>query len=208
VSDVLTINHGDGSYRIHNPGGRIGSKLVNGEPYERQLLCDVRALGLSGTAFDIGANVGNHTLWFAIACGLRVQAWEPCDTTRKILRSNIALNAPLGVRVHAWAAGAETGRGRLNSSMTIKLDRGKTPVYAIDDKVVVDDLAVVKVDVEGMEHLALAGMVDHLERCKPVVYAECHSDKAHKQVAGVLEPLGYGVDKQIQMGSLMERWRV
>lgn len=62
MSDVCTIDYGAGSYKINNPGGRIGSKLVNGEPYERQLLHDVRALALSGTAFDIGANVGNHTL--------------------------------------------------------------------------------------------------------------------------------------------------
>ena len=208
MPDVVTIEAFDRSYRIINPGeGRVASKLNNGEPYERKLLVDTHQLGVTGTVFDIGAHVGNHTLYYAAICGLKVHAWEPFGDSRRQLEANLALNPGLDVTVHPWAAGAETGRGRISGEMTIQLDRGDIPVHRIDDHLAIDDLAVVKVDVEGMEPHALTGMLGHLERCSPVIYTECHSRAAHAAVAEVLEPLDYQVDKTIQMGSTMERWR-
>lgn len=207
MGDVFTVHYEGGSYLLNDPGDEhVAAKVRIGEPYERKLLQDVRNLGLSGTVFDVGAHVGNHAVWFGVVCGLKVCAWEPDAGRRRALRANLKLNS-VRARVFAWAAGAETGRGRMNDAMEIKLNRGNLPVCAIDDKIVVDDLAVVKVDVEGMEHLVLAGMVDHLDRCSPVVYTECHSDEAHVKVAKILEPLGYTMDKRIVMGSTMERWR-
>ena len=208
MPEVVTIEAFGRSYRINNPGeGRVASKLNNGEPYERKLLVDTHQLGVTGTVFDVGAHVGNHTLYYAAICGLKVHAWEPFEDSRRQLEANLALNPGLDVTVHPWAAGAETGRGRISGEMTIQLDRGDIPVYRIDDHLAVDDLAVVKVDVEGMEPHALTGMLGHLERCSPVIYTECHSRAAHAAVAEVLEPLDYQVDKTIQMGSTMERWR-
>ena len=208
MPEILTIAGPNGaSYCIEDPGGRVGSKLRNGEPYERKLLHDVNNLRPTGAAFDVGAHVGNHSLWFAAVCGLKVHAWEPYPESLRRLRLNLALNPNLDITVHPWAAGAETGRGRISGGMTIQLDRGDIPVHRIDDHLAIDDLAVVKVDVEGMEPHALTGMLGHLERCSPVIYTECHSRAAHAAVAEVLEPLDYQVDKTIQMGSTMERWR-
>lgn len=206
--DIVTISHDDRTYRIINPGpgSRVGSKLARGEPYERQLLTDIRQHGFVGTAFDVGAHVGNHTLWLAAVCGLRVHAWEPFPASRKALRANLDLNPGLDVKVHAWAAGAADTRGRINGGMTIKLDRGKIPVKRIDDHLDVDDLAVMKVDVEGMEAEVLAGAVGHIERCRPVIYCEAHNRTASRKVAAVIEPLGYTSTRTIRMGSPMERW--
>lgn len=96
---------------------------------------------------------------------------------------------------------SRTDSGVLAPGGTIRTD-------LIDDRLHVEDLAIVKVDVEGHEARALAGMAGHLRRCKPVVYAEAHSPEASAAIGAVLRPLGYEVDRQIQMGSLMERWRV
>lgn len=220
VGDIVTISVDDRSYRIVNPGaGRVGSKLANGEPYERKLLQDVLRRQLSGVAFDVGAHIGNHTLYLAAICGLHVHAWEPHDRSRSMLEENLALNPTLDVTVHGWAAGAADGRGRFTDGMWIefdptrdgdklKLDRGGVPVHRIDERIDVENLAVVKVDVEGMEADVLAGMERHLTRCRPVVYAETHTDESKDSITKILHPIGYSITGTIRMGSTMTVWEV
>ena len=101
MSEVVTIEAFDRTYRINNPGeGRIGSKLNNREPYERKLLVDCYQLSRTGTVFDVGAHIGNHTLYFAAICGMEVHAWEPFADSRKQLEANLALNPGLAVNCH------------------------------------------------------------------------------------------------------------
>jgi FkbM family methyltransferase len=220
VGDVVTIESFGHFYRIVNPGpGRVGSKLANGEPYEKKLLQEIARQGFVGTAFDIGAHIGNHSLYLAAVCGLRVHAWEPFADSRAQLEQNLTLNPHLQVEVHSWAAGDRDTRGRFTSGMwlefdptrdgaAMKVDRGDIPVHRIDDHVQVDDLAVVKVDVEGMEAAALSGAIRNIERCRPVIYAEAHTASDHDSVADVLEPLGYVMTHTVRMGSPMDRWAV
>lgn len=218
MPDIVTIEAFGRSYRINNPGGRIGSKVEHGEPYERKLLTDIAQLGLTGTAFDVGAHVGNHSLFLAAVCGLRVHAWECHPSTAERFLDNLELNPTLNITLHTWAAGAVRGDAHLTPGRWVEFDPtrgdkgqiapgGPITVDRIDDRLNVDDLAVVKVDVEGTEHDVLAGMVGHLMRCRPVVYTETHSKRASRRVAEVLEPLGYRMDRGIHMGSTMERWR-
>lgn len=202
---TVTIHAHNRSYRIGNPGGRIGVKLAAGVPYERKLLEDVYRLDLQGAAFDIGAHVGNHSLWLAAVCGLKVHAFEPFPTALVELEANTARNPNLDVTVHPWAAGAEDSHGRFRGR-SIDTAGGDVPVHRIDDHLDVTDLAVVKVDVEGMEAAALQGAIRHLSRCLPVVYAEAHTVESTESVGAVLRPLGYRRTKTIRMGSPMDRW--
>jgi FkbM family methyltransferase len=220
AGDVVTIRSSDRQYRIVNPGpGRVGSKLEHGEPYERKLLQDIHGRGLSGSAFDVGAHIGNHALYLAAVCGFRVHAWEPHEASRLQLEANLALNPDLDITVHPWAAGDADTTGRFTSGMwlefdptrdgdALKLGRGDVPVHRIDDHLDVDDLVVVKVDVEGMEPDALAGMAGHLARCRPVVYSETHTRTSGRRTATVLGPLGYRPTATIRMGSPMTVWEV
>lgn len=214
----MTITAGDRSYRINNPGeGRIGSKLNMGIPYEAMMLEEVHNRGLEGAAFDVGAHIGNHTLWFAGICGLRTYAFEPFPASLLQLWDNLKLNPQLEVEVFDWAAGAEHTRGRFTSGMWIefdptrngdklKLNRGEVAVHPIDDMLDVEDLALVKIDVEGMEPDVLKGLARHLERSRPLVYAETHTRTAQAKTAAVMEPLGYSVTGVLKMGSPQVRW--
>jgi FkbM family methyltransferase len=208
TSEILTMSIAGCEYRIIDPGGRIGSKLVNGEPYEKRLLADIHGRGLSGVAFDIGAHVGNHSLFLAAVCGLTVCAFEPHPVSYRMLTENVALNPGIAVRTWQVAAGADWGRARFSGRMTLKLDRGNVPVAPLDVLITPRDVAVVKVDVEGMEPEALAGMRGHLARTHPIVYAETHNEVAHRRIAHVLEPLGYRHTNTIAMGSAMHVWEV
>ena len=89
---------------------------------------------------------------------------------------------------------------------TMKLERGEIPVHRIDDQLDVPDVAVVKVDVEGMEAQVLAGMTRHIETCRPVIYCETHTRLAQEQIRRILQPRGYRLDKVLQMGSPQHRW--
>ena len=216
---VCTISAYGRSYRIVDPGGRVGSKVIRGEPYERQLLVDVHQQARPGTALDVGAHVGNHTLYMAAITGLRVHAFECHAPTADRLRGNVELNPTLDIDVHDYALGSAKGTGSLTAGRWVEFDptrddnghldpddAGTVEVRVFDDEFHVDDLSIVKVDVEGTEAQVLVGMVDHLDRCSPLVYAETHSADAHDAIAAVLEPLGYSMTRGIQMGSLMERW--
>lgn len=204
-------------WRLHDPGGRLGRYLREGEPYELPLLDEIRRLGLRGSALDIGAHVGNHTLYLAIVCGLTVHAWEGDPQRAQAIRDNVELNADRfrvladRVVVYPYAAGAEPGAGRWAEGRLNSLVPGIGPldVRRVDDELALDDLTVVKIDVEGTEPDVLAGMYDHLRRCRPIVYTETHRHQDHDAQADLLEPLGYRMVRRFYpANAAMERWDV
>lgn len=215
--DIVTLTYHGQSYRINNPGeGRIGSKLNMGTAYELKLLEDAYELGLKGSVFDVGAHIGNHTLYFGAVCGLKVYAWEPYPDSLKQLYDNLALN-DLDVEVFDWAAGAQESRGKFTRGMwlefdpsrqgdKLKLERGEVPVHRIDDMIDIPDLALVKIDVEGMEPDVLMGMTRHIQRSRPVIYCETHNMKAQNRIESILGPFGYKLRRVINMGSPQHRW--
>jgi FkbM family methyltransferase len=192
-------------WNLELPAGKLGNKVKGGVPYEEKLLADIASERPAGTAFDIGAYFGNHSAFMAVVCGLRVHAFESDPDRAALLRRNVE---KLGVTVHEWAVGAERGHADwVEGHRARKLEPGEGPVLvaAIDDVLDVTGLAVVKLDIEGMEAAALAGMRNHLERWKPLVYSETHDDGADQ--AAVLEPLGYRLEGTIRAPSPMRKWR-
>lgn len=82
--------------------------------WEEPLLVKVRShLAGCRLALDIGANIGNHTLYFALVGGAeQVIAVEPQAHVHKILARNIALNGAPAEAIRA-AVGAAPGRARI-----------------------------------------------------------------------------------------------
>jgi len=61
--------------------------------YEIDVLMKCRELYLPGTAvIDVGANIGNHTVFFAAILGAPVYAFEPDPANHALLALNIAAN--------------------------------------------------------------------------------------------------------------------
>lgn len=199
-------------WSMHDPGGRVGRRLRSGVPYEHRMLDHIRRRRLSGSALDVGAHVGNHALYLALACGLHVHAFEPSPQRAIALAGNVALNeAQDQVTVHTCALGASAGRAAWVQQQTLIVGSGPVDVCAVDDLLDLDDLALVKIDVEGMESQALQGMVEHLARCRPVVYVEAHTEADRQAQAHVLVPLGYqhvGEVSQTARSSRMDIWEV
>jgi FkbM family methyltransferase len=200
---IATVHAHGHTYEVAGAGdGVIGKALAAGSPYEARVLEHIKRRGFQGTAIDAGAHVGNHTLWLAIVCGLRVYAAEPL--THELLQANVERNGLTG-RVTVWphALGAERrtagdiGKGRIRGEGTI-------PVVPLDEKEVRGRVAVMKVDVEGMEPDVLIGGMRRIERDRPVIYAEAWDNNARRSLADLLEPLGYTHVKTFGATPLLE----
>lgn len=173
--------------------GVVGKALATGEPYEAKLLYHIRRQGFTGTAIDVGAHIGNHTLWLAVMCGLHVIAFEPLEY-RKLIR-NLALNDLNGKRgivsPQPVALGARAGHATLREKGTLVMDDdGAINVCRLDD-FHFRDVALIKIDVEGMEPDVLHGASRTIEHERPVLYVEAQDEAAHHRLQHILEPLGY-----------------
>lgn len=212
VDDVLTLRAHDAAYRLRAGAGlgagiaptKIARAMQHGRPYEAPLLEHIYALGLprGACAVDVGANVGNHTLWLAAICGLVVHAFEPL--VHEQLAANVALNTHIVDRVTVHpvaladddtiAAGrpVHVGKGRLSTADRHRDGRDPLPTATLDDYDL-DGVVVIKVDVEGMEPHVLRGAEHTISRCRPIIFAEEWADgpKWHRRIAQVLRPWGY-----------------
>jgi FkbM family methyltransferase len=216
----MTIEAHGQSYTIDvDPGSHIGRRMAEeGRPFEWPLLERIHALGLRGTAVDVGANVGNHALWLDVVCGLDVVAFEPVTVAE--LQANIDANG-LDIRVEPVALGAEPARASDRGirkgdpdgdptdyedwGFNHKLDVGDGPIEIRTlDSYELDDVALIKVDVEGMEPDVLRGGTETIRRCQPVIYAEA---LLSSPLALVLEPLGYRRTARLKRGTPLEEWK-
>lgn len=194
LGDVLELEAHGVTLRLYDGGGKIPACWRAGKPYERPLLEHIYAERFRGVAVDAGANIGNHTLWLSGVCGLDVVAFEPIKHAE--LSRNVALNglnrrvqiAPVALGANAGTA-LHVGKGRLDPA------RGALPVRRLDDYDL-NDVVVIKADVEGMEADVLAGGEGTINRCRPVIFAEEWGPSEHEALAAVLEPWGYQMVKR------------
>jgi len=155
--------------------------------YEEEELEIIRQWCRPGSVFcDIGANIGNHSL-YALKF-LRVRSailFEPNPIAINILRSNLELNnvvrrcdlSNLGVGLSDTpgdglaivAPRKNLGAGRLvpseDGSGSLKVVRG-------DDALAGRQVDFIKIDVEGMEMSVLAGLAQTIARSRPRIFIE------------------------------------
>jgi FkbM family methyltransferase len=188
-----------------------------GRAYEQPLLEHIFNRRFRGTAIDVGANVGNHALWLASICKLRVVAFEPIE--HAALRANVALNyLDEWIDVHPYALGAEAGWARHTGAGVLEFVKQDPPipvgldipVHRLDDYGL-EDVAVIKADVEGMEVPVLRGGEETIRRWKPVIYAEeWDSDtRWHDMLQGLLGPWGYRMTRLFRapdVGTPIGQW--
>jgi FkbM family methyltransferase len=149
------------------------------EPYYRRLL--VEALDSDTLFVDAGAHVGMYTL-LAAPRVREVVALEPDPYNAAALRRNVALRDLRNVRIVQKAVAESAGRasfrsfeGTVSGSLVAR-DAGpyrtlETELTAIDDELRALPLGrvVAKLDVEGAEPRALAGMAEAIRRATSLV---------------------------------------
>ena len=167
--------------------------------YELDLLMKCRERYLPGTAaIDVGANIGNHTVFLAAIIGARVHAFEPCPENHALLTHNVTANRLHNtVAVHHCALGDADGSGTIELRMPdnygttcVRSGEGDVPVRRLDD-IVSEPIGLLKIDVEGSEAAVLRGAQKLIATWLPDIFVEAGEADAFHEVATLLLSLGY-----------------
>lgn len=180
---TLEIQHNGEKLPItYNSEGHIAEIQKSGNKFfEIQMLEAIEKLPYrSGICMDIGANVGNHTVFFSRFCNFdEVWAYEPDPDSFSLLKENVARNCTRTVRSFNCAVGAKrefrrmTGNKENPSQNKITKAKGKTLVTPITTNLKV---ALMKIDVEGFELEVIKGAYDVIDRERPELFIETHGD--------------------------------
>lgn len=145
-----------------------------------------------GIAMDIGANTGNHTIFFSRFCNFdEVWAYEPVKDTFDILKQNVKAHCKRKVRTFNCAIGDKKGKVNFTDNKEnpainkVTKGRGKTQIIPITTNVTV---RLMKIDVEGYEKKVIKGAFDVIDRDKPELFIEHHGD--YNDILALL-PQGY-----------------
>ena len=167
-------------------GGVMTQHYKSGIFYEMGMLEAIRSLARPGTYIDVGANIGNHSLFFEMFCpSERVIAFEPLQVALGFLKKTRKFNQ-LQFEIHEL--GLSDHHGKLETAIGPKTYT--IPVIPLDD-FNLDDVSIVKMDIEGMEPEAIRGMSETLLRCRPILFIEAHTQDEINEQENILNPLGY-----------------
>jgi len=134
-----------------------------------------RALSLTerrGVALDIGAHVGFWSMWLAPEFA-QVHAFEPVPDHADCFRLNVkAQNVTLHEHAVGSCAGVTGVNAHADNSGKSALVKGDAVEVRSIDSYGFQDVALIKIDVEGYEPEVLLGSADTMARCKPLVVFE------------------------------------
>lgn len=156
----------------------------NCEP-ETKLWC-TQMLKSSDTVIDAGANIGYFSILFSrcVPDG-RVYAFEPTETFT-MLESNLQHNGCRNVITEQLALGDKTGVYR-DGILRIWGEPGEYKNYTFTtldnyvDKHQINQIDLIKVDIDGYEYEFLEGAVNTLERFDPFIVLELNSALATRR---------------------------
>lgn len=176
------------------------------------------------TVFDIGANIGAHTLPIAgkAGGGGRVFAFEPTAFAYEKLQRNLSLNPHLQPRIEVCQTMltddlSAAVREEIYSSWPLRAGEGHHPKHqgqltatagantdTIDSFVerrMISRLDLIKIDVDGDEYPVLHGGIETLRRLRPTILLELapwlHAEQGKNFGATIelLQGLGYSLEK-------------
>ncbi len=161
--------------------------------------------------YDVGANIGLFSVPFSkgVGAGGQVICFEPNPICVHFLRANLEINGCGNARVVPVALTARSqqvpftlnfGNSLLGLTDISGFFHQKAGQQITVEGRALDELResfrlpppdLVKVDVEGAEGAAIHGMASTLKTHRPMLLMEIHGAGAAREVASVLDPLGY-----------------
>ncbi|MBV7380302.1 FkbM family methyltransferase [Maritimibacter dapengensis] len=159
-----------------------------GRFYEQKELGQLRRLFPAGGTFvDIGANVGNHTLYAALLLkAARVVPVEPNRPAYRLLAHNVVINrledivdlTRLGVGLSDKAGGGYAMQKRERNLGGAKMlpGEGELAVVSGDELLADESPDMIKIDVEGMEMKVLDGLEQTIATHRPLLLVEVDNE--------------------------------
>lgn len=158
---------------------------------------------------DIGANIGNHALYFSMLCNAKkVIAFEPQREIFDILKKNINLNKlNNNIEILPVALGNENGKASVinrnidNTGMAQVIfdNDGDTDIATLDSLSLAPNF--LKIDVEGFEIAVLQGAINTIQKYCPIIWIEILDEQQKNTVEQVLFSLGYALKHEFQGGN-------
>jgi len=165
--------------------------------YEHWLLNAIKNLGISGGVWlDIGANFGNHSVFFEKFLNAEVHAFEPVPHNLELLRKNKAVNR-CNFTIHPVAVSDIAGTGSFEFGGVGRWSQCKVVPGSDFDIVAIDDfdfnaVRAMKIDVEGLEMEVVLGSIETIERCLPELFIEAWEFNQLEEIMGLL-PVEYKI---------------
>ncbi len=162
---------------------------------------------------DIGANIGNHSMYFTGVAGARFcHSFEPNTYARSVLARNISdNNLEQSVKIHPFGIAAEAGewsfnvvRGANIGSNSYKSGGDDGIQFLPLDRFEFDDLALLKIDVEGMGDQVLMGAETVIRKFQPAIFIELIGDEARRAMP-ILRDMGYRIADEMAGGNYLFR---
>lgn len=204
LEDAVRLSEGDKSYSLWLPDSATDyiqrTILQSGEAYELDMLRDMAGHLSSGDlVIDVGANIGNHSLYLVAVAGCRVVAFEPNSRLADIFNRSVELNSFADrVRVFVRGVGRDVGRACFKTvnesnlgSQSLALGEGDVEVVRLDDQTFSQSVKIIKIDVEGMELDVLMGASELISRDKPMLYVESITEAEWGAIFHHLTDIGY-----------------
>ncbi|MEZ5818108.1 MAG: FkbM family methyltransferase [Hyphomicrobiaceae bacterium] len=176
----------DVSFFVLNEWDYIQKHHLKGQFYEPEELALIGRHVHGGIFVDIGANVGNHSVYALKFLGVeKVIAFEPNPAAAELLAVNCALNG-VAHRLDHRLAGLSDKLGKAGLVAPKHMDLGSTRL-AVDnvgngpgclvttgDEALADvpAIAMIKIDTEAMELRVLRGLEKTLARTRPKIFVE------------------------------------
>jgi FkbM family methyltransferase len=179
---------------VADPRTPLGWNLLLFADYEPELrICFKKLLRRGFVAVDVGANVGWHTLLMAQLVGDqgRVIAFEPNPSVRERLQFHISLNRFRQVEVLPYALANQAGCVRFNAppvddptcgdgcllpepaaQTAHGIDVESLPFDSLRERLHLERLDLIKIDVEGFEWPALCGCEQAIATFRPHIAFE------------------------------------
>lgn len=194
--------------------------------YELDTARTIKRLLRPGDTFvDGGANIGYFTLIAAKAVGRtgRVHAFEPQPDNRRRLEEHVAMNGLSDViTIHDVALSDQPGEVTLHTFENPAANHGQSTFFAgtqatrkvtvrtvrLDDYLPAVVPRVIKLDIEGAEPLAIAGMRETLRAHRPAVIVELNATTLARAGFPTREPLDRLLDAVPDYEPHVIAWRL
>ncbi|WP_341723968.1 FkbM family methyltransferase [Pseudoxanthomonas putridarboris] len=197
------MSYGEKNFQFLLPSltDHISKIVASGTFYESKLLSILKAQLQEGDlVLDVGANIGNHTVFFAGVCGCRVEAFEVNPEACHFLKATVRLNGLEGrVQVNEVALSDVDGHVSIAHSVDDNLgaisfrmdDEGELPARRLDGFDFDSRVVLIKIDVEGMEAQVIRGAENLIRRDRPIIVYEAQDADAYAVASEMLSRFGY-----------------
>ena len=222
-NDINLVKHESTSFQLYTPNRICNFRYTTFSTKEPEMLEWIEEYG-GGVFFDIGANIGIYSLFYAQVKEGNVYSFEPSVFNLRQLAKNISVNKlseritivsnPLSetTGIAKFINGSADEGGAL-SAFGVEYGHNGEPIisditysvlgFSLDDlfekNVLTETPSLIKIDVDGIEHLILKGATKTLKSEKlKSLFIEVNDDfkeQAH-QVKNILESAGFALKEK------------